>query len=178
MKKIAIIFLVLVFIGAMPISCNLLCGGCGCGDFDVKDFTITSFGVRTTNSLDQDIDTTKAYPFDAIYKTLHVTGIEFVAIHTAIGSLFINTAIACSPVPPKAAEYFQEIKIISLSDITLASENEHISTGQDITDRFVMANFYSIDFKSIDNFIKDHSFIEEEELSGYVFLKNHSKRLT
>ncbi len=155
MKKIATIALVLIFIGAIPISCNLLCGGCGCGDIDVKDFTITSFGLRTTNSLNEDIDTMKAYPFDAVYKMLDVTEMEFVARHAHTNNLFINTVSACSPVESKATEHFQEIEILASSYIALADENDHIGAGENITDRFEIAYSYTIDFKSIDSFIKD-----------------------
>jgi hypothetical protein len=165
MRRIATISLVLVFTGAIPISCNWMClSSCGCGDFDVKDFTITAFGIRTTNSLHEDIDTTITYPFDAIYKTLFIAERQYVAVQTDnFGSLFINAASACSPPPMKAAEHFQGIKIISSSDITLANENDQIAAGQDITDRFVIAHEYTIDFQSIDSFVKHNADIYEDE---------------
>jgi hypothetical protein len=163
MKGIVTIALVMIFIGAIPISCNIVGGSCGFGNGKVTNYTIASFGLRTTNSMNEEIDTTKAYSYDAIYKALYVARMQVVTLKAFNTNLFINTVSACSPLPPTAVDRFQEIKITSLTDIALVDENDQIATGQDITERFVLARSYNNDFQSIDNFIKQNLVIGAEE---------------
>jgi hypothetical protein len=160
MKKLIIFVFILIFIGAIPISCNIFCGGCGCGDSEVKNFTIKELGLSSVNPELIQIDTSMIYDFDIYLKNIHVAAKEFTLNYFHNQSLFTSSAFACSPVEPRADQKFQHIKITTQEDITLSGPSDFLSAGQEITDRFELT-FGGGYFQEIQSFIDDGYFIED-----------------
>lgn len=155
MKKIIATALILIFSGVIPVSC--ICD-CGCGDSEVKNFNITALGIKTTNLSNTEIDTSGFYFFDNIFKTFYIAEREFVSMGNVLKAnyLFTSNASACSPKQPLALQDFSNIKITSLSNITLDDANDLITSGQDITNRFVMTFSIGDHFQPIETFIQNN----------------------
>ena len=150
MKNITIFVLILVFTGGIPLSC-----GCGFGSDGARDFRIVKFGVLTTSASAAEVDPSLTYGFDNVFKTLFIAERKTAAVNLFhFNSTFTSTALACSPEPARAIEKFQDIRLITLTDIHLKDGNDAIQAGQDITDRFrIHYNMHSNDFIAIADFL-------------------------
>ena len=127
------IFLCLLFLGFIPISC--LKGSCrGEKLTKVKDFRITRFGLITTD-LNENIVVSEAYhPVDSIYKMLFILDKKDVAALKPTTFSFATPLYACDPAYPIAVNFIAEINIIAKNNFTDSSES--IVVGDNITDKF------------------------------------------
>lgn len=173
MKRVALVSLILILTGVVPLSCNLFClnsGGC-CGDFNVKDFNILAFGVTTVDEHYVKTDTINFKSFDKVKKEIAIKEMEFVALDQTSPSrtLFVQTANACSPPLSMAIQNFKHINIVSRVNASIANSADLILDGQDITDRFLMGRKYSAHNLPIDTFITESGIIYEGDSFIFTF---------
>jgi hypothetical protein len=146
--------LFLVLFGAFPLSCDLLCGGCGCGinkapkDFSIKDFQVGN--VVLNRAFNSDIFYTK----NELFKSIEVSEYDFLsqAKSSTSGSGFIQIATACSPAPSYSSESITNI-IITNKKEWVSSTGDVFPIGIDISSHFTLSDFPHLSGKSISEFL-------------------------
>lgn len=150
------IFFILLFVGVIPVGCDLFClDDCGCGNTVVRDFSIMGLGLQTTSDTGTPLDTSVVYPYQEIFKLIAIADWQVVRAESPSALTFLNTAYACSPRDPQAVQGFQSIKIEALNSFTLNSANDEIKAGDDVTNRFGMSYFSTGTFVDVDLFIQE-----------------------
>jgi hypothetical protein len=162
MKKLLVILLLGFSLEVITVSCNLVCP-CGCSSGPQRKIDIISWNMETLSSSWQTLDTTVFNLHDQIVKVLSIDEQSLVQNDDQhqVGSV-MNFAVACSPAPLEAMQMITGIKIISRSNAALKNENDLISIGQDISDRFVMAHRFESNFKSLDTFVGGLKIYQED----------------
>ena len=162
MKKLLIVLLLSFSLEVIIVSCNLICP-CGCSSGPQKKIDIISWNIETLSSAWQRLDTTVFNPHDQIVKIISIDELSLVQNDDQhqVGSI-LAFAEACSPAPLEALQMITEIKIISRVNAKLTSENDVISIGQDISDRFVMAHERESTFQLLDTFIDGLKIYQED----------------
>lgn len=172
-KNLVAFFLFLVFFGAIPVSCDIVClDSCGCGDnppppeFEIKNFEVRDF------LLGQTFNPESYYPKEDLYKLVEVSNYKFLSqaevSNPGIG--FVQVANACSPAPNKSSESITEIKITAKNEFGI-SLGESIETGTDISGYFSISSYPSNSVETISDYLKDRPKIY---LGDGLFLKWNS----
>jgi len=163
MKKLLIVLFLAFLLELISVSCTLICP-CGCSSGPQKKLDIISWNMDTLSPTFQSLDTTVFNPHDQIVKILSINERALVLKDDQhyMGS-FMNFAVACSPAPLEATQMISQIKIISRVNAALNSENDLISVGEDISDRFVMAHRFESNFQPLENFIDDLKIYDEDQ---------------
>lgn len=155
MKKVIFILASIFAVQLVIVSCTLFCP-CGCGGSKTpQKISILSWNVETVTQPNAVIDQSTPTPYDRAFKALSIGNIGVAYLRNeSLGSTF-SSAYACSPAPQEVAETFNTIQIISNTDIVLVGDNDVIKSGDDITNRFVIARPFETDFKPISEFIDE-----------------------
>ena len=168
-KKLAAGFLIVFFMGLVPISCVEQCDGpCGCNPvFEAEDFSITTFSIETLFRADKNFafDPNRFYFHQTLYKAFWVSGLKPVteAKPQEKGSFFLNTAYACSPPESFSIETLRSIRIINKKTVTI-NANEKLQEGDIINEKFVLTQNFQQEY-DLTNFISNrHRFLKNERL--------------
>ncbi|WP_194976883.1 hypothetical protein [Aquiflexum lacus] len=170
-KKLIAIWTMMLAFGIIPMSCDLFCrDSCGCGspipmrEFSIKDLTIGDL-VIGTSAFNPDL----FYAKDQYFKVIEISGFEYLTENQdfKFSFHFFNSVYACSPAPNISFQHIAELKIINKKE-TVLSESNLILEAQDISEKFLISNYPSIDGQAI------ISLLEEEQkfyLGESFFLK-------
>lgn len=188
-KKMVIIWALMLMGGIIPMSCDLFCrDSCGCKPLPpTKEFSISGFDMKDLIIGSSAYNPDTFFPTDQYFKVIEVSEFEFLTQNqeSKMNSFFINAAFACSPIPPNASQSIAELKIISKKTISL-DEDDVILEDQEVTNRFVISNYPSMNAESITSFLENEQWIflgepfylrwedsisKETELQFDVFIK-------
>jgi hypothetical protein len=168
-KKLAAGFLIVVFMGLIPVSCVEQCNGpCGCNPvFEAEDFSITNFSVETLFRADRNFafDPNRYYFHQTLYKAFWVSGLKPVSEikNQEKGSFFMNTAYACSPPESFSIETLRTIRIINKKNLVV-NENETLQEGDVINEKFVLTQNFQQEYNLTDFINNRHRFLKNERL--------------
>jgi len=140
-KNIFIPFLFLIFMGVLPVSCDIFCNrdSCGCGPIPgARDFRIKSLRLETVALDNQEYQETKAYEYNKVGISIDIGEYEYVSLHNnGNNNWFVSSAMACDPVPPRAIEKISEISITAESSFAYAA-GQIFNAGEDISELFTI----------------------------------------
>lgn len=159
MKK-ALFFIAFILIGESFLgSCMLICP-CGCDSGPAKQMDILNWKVSTIdeNFLVVDVGTTRAH--DGVFKAIQIGDRNLVSSESE-SNLLYKAAYGCSPAPLMAAQSFSKIQIISKVEVPYVSEEDIIKVGDDITDRFVVSNYFT-GFMAVNDFTKSTTIYDQD----------------
>lgn len=156
MKRLFALILFLVFMGFIPFSCGCLFpDSCGCsGEDGMKNFEITNLELGRMGAYENILDDSAQFAYDSIYLFVSISDYKAVTVYEEsldVG-FFTNMAVACSPVDPSAIQNISSIIITSDTKFALDSEVDIIEEGQDMTNRFLAASYFSGSLSPIEEF--------------------------
>jgi hypothetical protein len=161
-RKLIFIWALMLGISILPMSCDLFCrDSCGCKPLPpTKEFSISDFNIKDLIIGSSAFDPETFFPTDQYFKVIEVSEFELLSQNQEpkTSLYFINGAYACSPIPPIAMQSIAELKIINKKTISLA-DDDVISEDQEVTDRFVISNYPSMNSESITSFLENEQWI-------------------
>lgn len=158
--------LLLIFLGVIPLSCNLKCKdtSCGCGEPEPpRKIIIKSFGVKAAlvyPNFGTDVDTTLYYSSDSLCRLVYIDQTLYTLNMEKAqqpGFSFISSSFACSPLDPSYAQKINSITIISNTTL-IVNSNHSIAAGDTLNDFFEARNPYNSIGTTIPDFIQNNSF--------------------
>ena len=163
MKRLAIALLFSVFMGIIPISCNLTCRDSCCGEtFDNPVFEINSLKINKDISDHHHLSNRALFKIEVDEYSLQS------ANNHQNNELFLSTALACSPPLAYATNSLVEVEIILKSEYLSIHDTDTLFNGETITDQF-LCNYYSGGFslQNLENFLP-FGFMEHSSLIFYL----------
>lgn len=161
--------LLLVFLGVVPLSCNLRCKStCDCGDPEpLKKFIIKSFGVKPAlvyPNFGTNVDSTLYYSKDSLCKLVYIdeTLYTLSTEQPPPSFSFLFSSYACSPADPVSLQKIYAINIISKSTLTVNGSHA-IAAGDTLNDFFEASYPYNSGGSTIPDFIQSNSYSTPSE---------------
>lgn len=170
-KKMITIWALMLAIGIIPMSCDLFCrDSCGCGpSLPLREFSLEDLAIGDLLIGNSAFNPELFYPKDQYFKVIEILEFEYLTENQYFegGYYFFNKVYACSPLPNFSIQGITELRIVNKKE-TVLSESNLILEEQDISEKFLITNYPSIDGQAI------VSFLEEEQkfyLGESFFLK-------
>lgn len=164
-KGLTVLFLILL-IETVPVSCSFFCrDSCGCDPSPLpqKQIDIISWNIETVSENYQPLDTSFVYDFDKVYKSLRIDKRLIVSFEDKSVVGFSNVAYACSPMPPRAIQTIESIKIVATHQTAFKDANDIIQVGDNISNRFKMTYYFDANFQPIETFIYQRLIYDEDK---------------
>jgi len=153
MKKSLFVFLLIILIETIPVSCNLFCPCGNCDDGPAKKIEIVSWQMQTISNENLEVDPTNTYLYDQVYKALYIDQRNLVLNKEVSNGSPYSTVYACDPAPMQSIQTFASIQFKSITETTYSNAADIIKAGDDITERFVMTFLVDTNVKPFHEFI-------------------------
>jgi hypothetical protein len=108
-----------------------------CGGGENYKFEVTEMGVRVQNVNEPDFDSTKNYHHDSLFLVLSVDKIQKIAALNNTPSLFVSSAMACSPAEPYSDDRILSFTLVANQDVS-DSNNIQLQIGDTLNQFFVV----------------------------------------
>ncbi|MDF2158222.1 hypothetical protein [Algoriphagus sp. CAU 1675] len=164
-KKLFTTFGLLVLLGLLPIGCGEPCNHpCGCSpSFEVKDFWIRSFETLSLTTEGQQVSPTTTLPYSSITKSFRIKEIETIALEKSASQNLPGFAFACSPPSPKSADRLVDVMIYNSKEVSFENGTV-LKVGQELSEFFLIGNFFSAQSQTIEDFLSQPRDIYMEDL--------------
>lgn len=177
MKRFLTTGFLFISLSLLPVACGIFCNdSCGCNpSFPQQTIRIRSLEMLTFSTGRQQISSNNIQPFDQVVKAFRIKEFDLLGDNglDISNSGILGFAYACSPPPAISEKKLISIKVINLEKISLKDGTE-LSVGEDISNLFVISNFFIENPTSIQSYLKEGKILFLDELHKMGFTKEPS----